>query len=115
MLLTYAAIVSTHVPEIRESVQQVTLRESVTPSNGSSASAKKQPSWETLSLGQQALVVAVTGGIVLGLAVTAPFPQGDVLELIVLACALFTAWKLNQRKEDQVTGPLEVAIRHNRR
>jgi hypothetical protein len=117
MFLTYASVVGTHGADIRDALQQASIREEVQPqataSAGSGAPKKRQPSWETLSTPERVLVYAVTIGIVCGLTVTAPLlAENNLVELGALAFALICAWFLNRSKAELSTGPLEMDIRH---
>jgi hypothetical protein len=83
MVLTYASIVSTHVPAIVSGLSRT------------EAKASPMVFWVTVAV----------------IAVAAPFLGGikNLIGIAIIGIALYEAWKINQRRSLQISGPFRVA------
>jgi hypothetical protein len=129
MFLTYAAIVSTYVPEvtkgvlsgIKNSKQEHAQAASAgtpapAPKTGTPVAAVAAPgpqpvtAAEKPSLGRLALAVTALGVIVFAIALAAPFLAGlpNVVGLFIIAIGVYEAWKINRREPLTITGPYRV-------
>jgi hypothetical protein len=110
MALTYLAITGSHVPliveEVRraETAQQAVEQQGILHPDGKAPPGASKPAEEAPSLGQ--FLLAWT--LVFGVALAAPFLAGTqgFMGLIIIAIALYEAWKLNRRVP--VNGPFRL-------
>jgi len=128
MALTYVSIVSTYVPMIvagfvqvaKETEPAAAPREAAATSGipteaapiieAAAAPAAGAPSSKPATGGQLALAVALFVALVLAFALAVPFLGGlqNVIGLVIIAIALYEAWKMNRRAPFVVTGPHRV-------
>ena len=117
MFLTYAAIVSTYVPEVAKGVwagmdgsakpSQAAVPASPvsTPAAAPGAAAAPRP-----SLARLALAVTALGVVVFAIAFAAPFLAGlqNVVGIFIIAIGVYEAWKINRRVPLTISGPYRV-------
>jgi hypothetical protein len=126
MALTYVSIVSTYVPMIVTGVVQATKQEAAapekapaTPGTPSEATpvgaaavspAAAEPRSMPAAAGRLALAVALFAALVFAIAMAVPFLGGlqNVIGLVIIAIALYEAWKMNRHVPLVVTGPHRV-------
>jgi hypothetical protein len=129
MFLTYAAIVSTYIPAIREGIRQAKVEQTArTPhaTTPGAAPSAADPSPATVSAPAASEVAAppnpvsslphpvrVALGFVLlfVLACFAPFLMGfrNIMGLIIIGIGLYEAWKINKRVPVAITGPYRLS------
>ena len=110
MALTYFAITASKVPFVVEGIrqaqteQQAAEQKAAPQADGKAHPAASKPAEEAPSLGQ--FLLAWT--LVFGVALATPFLAGaqGFMGLIILAIALYEAWKLNRRVP--VNGPFRL-------
>lgn len=132
MFITYSAIVSTYIPFILEGIRQSpVVQDSIA---ASPATAVKLVA-DSISLAADSAGPAVTAptvpgdslatsvpsagalGVVIGLVVLFAFAFAtpvllgfqNIIGMLIIAIALYEAWKMNKRAELAVTGPYRVA------
>jgi hypothetical protein len=66
---------------------------------------------EELSAGQKALGLTVVLVFMFAISLAAPFlgGAGNIIGLLIIAFALWEAWKINKRREVNLTGPYQLA------
>jgi len=131
MFITYSAIVSTYIPFILEGVRQSpVLQDSIAASPetaaklvGDSISLAADSAGPALAAptvpGDSLASVQSAGalGVVIGLVVLFAFAFAtpvllgfqNIIGMLIIAIALYEAWKMNKRAELAVTGPYRVA------
>jgi len=128
MALTYVSIVSTYVPMIVAGFVQVAKETEPAAAPGEAAAtsgtpaeaapvvaaaaapAAGEPRSKAASAGQLALAVALFAALVFAFALAVPFLGGlqNVIGLVIIAIALYEAWKMNRHVPLVVTGPHRV-------
>jgi hypothetical protein len=88
MLLTYASIVSTYIPDILEGFRAEGVAERMT--------------------GQLVQVRILVG--VVAYAFATPFLRGfeNIIGIVIIAIGLYEAWKINRKTDQTVTGPFRI-------
>ena len=124
MGLTYAAIVSTYIPAIREGVRQAKVEQAArTPhatTPGASPSAAVDPSPAAsdaappdnpVSSLPHPVRMALGFVLLFVLACFAPFLMGfqNIMGLIIIGIGLYEAWKINRRVSLVITGPYRLS------
>jgi len=110
IFLTYTAIVSSYVPFIIEGIQersaQVSDEAAARPDSLVKVDSEKAAVAEPPSAG--AFVLGVV--FLLGLLYATPFLAGleNAIGILIIAFALYEAWKLNKKAELKITGPYQV-------
>jgi len=106
--LTYAAICSTYLPFI---FQEIRSQRAAAAERHAQAPAAAEPPREPASLPAFLGAVAMLAGFTLAL----PFLGGasNIMGLVIIAIALYEAWKVNREAPLSVTGPLTVGARPN--
>lgn len=121
MLLTYVSITGSYIPTVVKSLSErpaTTAASTTTPKAGEPAASESAPPAAAPSDGDGApagragplqLVVAIV--IVFGIALVAPFLSGvsNIIGLLLIAIALYEAWKLNKRVPFVLNGPLRTS------
>jgi hypothetical protein len=124
MLLTYASIVSTYVPDIMTELlkgpdkdPQSTATPGPAPAPGvpSAAAAPAAPAdtpdpgqgVEQLSPGKAVVALSVFAALILAIAFAAPFLGGfpNIMGIVIIGIALYEAWKMNKKASLEITGP----------
>jgi hypothetical protein len=130
MFLTYAAIVSTYVPEVAKGVlagingsakdhaqsapagspAKPTQAAVVAAPASTAASAPNATAGEKPSLARLALAVTALGVVVFAIALAAPFLAGlqNVVGIFIIAIGVYEAWKINRRLPLTISGPYRV-------
>jgi hypothetical protein len=125
MFLTYNAIVVTYIPEIVAGLRSANHSENATaaaspapaavPSGAGAAAASPAPATPAPPASEVPAVVgvAVALAFLLALAYAAPFlvvfqDPSALMGLVIIAIALYEAWKLNRRVALQISGPYQV-------
>jgi len=131
MFLTYAAIVSTYVPEVAKGVlagingpakdHAQSAAPAATPAKPTQAAVVAAPAStaasvpnataaEKPSLARLALAVTALGVIVFAIALAAPFLAGlqNVVGIFIIAIGVYEAWKINRRLPLTISGPYRV-------
>jgi hypothetical protein len=121
MLLTYCAIVTTHIPFILQAFRDVkTKHESAASSNDVSVTAtgavEHANSTDTPSspkAGKRPRSAArflIAWTVIFAIAFVSPFLEGlqSVLGIIIIGIALYEAWKINRRVPIAINGPFRV-------
>jgi hypothetical protein len=117
MFLTYAAIASTYLPGLfdaleRRAAQEKAVAQTSPPAAGPAAAHAAPPAEETPAEGHSPSF----GGFLIGLAqlfalgLALPFLVGfeNVMGLVLIAIALYEAWKVNRGQDLSVKGPFQV-------
>jgi len=111
IFLTYTAIVSSYLPYMikgaREQSTQISTASSTTPDSATVVTASAT---ETKKPGGIAIAVALVVAIAILYAL--PFIMGfqNLIGLLIIGFALYQAWKLNRRRELQISGPHKVSM-----
>jgi hypothetical protein len=132
MFITYSAIVSTYIPFILEGIRQSpVVQDSIAASPetavkrvgdsislaadsaGPAVAAPTVPG-DSLATGVQSagpLGVVIGLVVLFGFAFATPVLLGfqNIIGMLIIAIALYEAWKMNKRAELAVTGPYRVA------
>jgi hypothetical protein len=128
MWLTYAAIVSTYIPALREGLQQAKAEQTArlphatspeaaaSPGAAPAATATSgvsDPSPAEAQLSSLPRPVRMALGLLLlfVLACFAPFLMGfqNIMGLIIIGIGLYEAWKINKRVPVAITGPYRLS------
>lgn len=113
IVLTYLAIVSTYLPPIIEGLREGSEPQAVaaSASSGPEAAAVEAPRSAAAdearpTAGQFVLAVS----ILLLIACVAPFLGGlqNIIGIVIIGIGLYEAWKLNRRRQFEITGPHRV-------
>ena len=139
MSLTYLAIVSTYIPSVVQQLVKLSQKDQPAATTPLNAGAPGTPATATddltgnlsgtptiadypaaapattakapANLFQTVGAFFMLGGIVLALSMAMPFLLGfdNLMGLLIIAIALYEAWKLNKRPTLAVTGPFRVS------
>jgi len=132
VLLTYASIVSTYVPDIVQAIRdQPGLEAAAADEEGSEATAEPsdgsavladaalesppgEPEAATvgqMGLGQGLLALSLAAVVLMAIAFVAPFLGGaeNIMGIIIIGIALYEAWKINKKVPLAITGPYRLA------
>jgi hypothetical protein len=123
MILTYLSIVTSYVPAVVTGIMKHQEKDAATASAGatgtptadSGAGAAKPSAATSQKAGGKPmnplLALVVFGALVLGIAIVAPFLAGasNFMGWLIIAIALYEAWKINRRMPLSVLGPFQLA------
>ncbi len=119
MFLTYAAIASTYVPRVLEAVRQERGGAASAPATAPAAATDQgAPAEPAAAQGTEAgamsggqLLVAL--GLLIVFALALPFLAGfdNIMGRVLIAIALYEAWKVNRAARLQISGPYQVGAR----
>lgn len=128
MFLTYAAIVSTYIPDVYREMRKMSQAETAksapatagqaagtAPAPAQPAAGSPSPPAEQASVpnpGPAMVVVylALLALILFAIAFVIPFLGGvsNIIGLVIIGIALYEAWKINKRAALQIAGPFKV-------
>jgi hypothetical protein len=114
MFLTYASIVSTYVPEVVQAFRE--MRDKENPSAVTEAANPQAPATAGAPATASSplpvpLAAALAVLLVFAIAFAAPFLGGfsNVMGIIIIAIALYEAWKINRKAPFALSGPFRLA------